>query len=169
MVIAICETKEEDADTQILFWQSLNSVMQMEGFPDADFAGFIADEAGANWIAIRTVYNGGPEHILEGRERSCLFHWEQSLHKHTKKSVLPQHRGAHIELCELWRLAKSRQAATLQAKTIKKWWEEGHVLKENIKDLKRWFNWWDQRILHWGSLNEVNNLIIICKIIASFF
>ncbi len=46
MVIAICKTKEEDTDMQIL-------VMQREGFPNADFAyadfaGFIGDETGAN-------------------------------------------------------------------------------------------------------------------------
>ena len=52
MVIAICEMKEEDTEAQILFWESLNNVMQEEGFPAADFAGFMADEAGANWMAI---------------------------------------------------------------------------------------------------------------------
>ena len=30
MVIAICETKEEHTDTQILFWENLNSAMQRE-------------------------------------------------------------------------------------------------------------------------------------------
>ena len=72
MVIAICEMKEEDTEAQILFWESLNNVMQEEGFPaaaEADFAGFMADEAGANWMAIRTVYNGNATNIMEGRER----------------------------------------------------------------------------------------------------
>ena len=38
--------------------------------------------------AVRIVYNGGPENVMEGRERSCLFYWEQSLHIHTKQLVL---------------------------------------------------------------------------------
>ena len=124
MVIAICKTKEEDTDTQILFWENLKSVMQREGFPNADFAGFMGDEAGANWSAIRTVFNGDFKNILEGRERSCLFHWEKSLQKHTKTSVLPHHRAMHIELCELWRLSTSHEAASVQANVIKKWWED---------------------------------------------
>ena len=155
MVIAICEMKEEDAEAQILFWKSLNNVMQEKGFPPADFAGFMADEAGANWIAIRTVYNGDAENVLEGRERSCLFHWEQSLQKHTKKLVLPQYRHIHLDMCETWRLARTLESAKKQAKQIKEWWKEGNVLKENIKALSQWFNWWEERILHWGSQKEV--------------
>ena len=73
MVIAICKTKEEDTDTQVLFWQNLNRVMQMEGFPDADFAGFMGDEAGANWLAIKTVYNGGPQKYWKGENDRVFF------------------------------------------------------------------------------------------------
>ena len=156
MVIAICEMKEEDTEAQILFWESLNNVMQEEGFPaTTDFAGFMADEAGANWMAIRTVYNGNATNIMEGRERSCLFHWEQSLHKHTKKLVLPQYRHVHLDMCETWRLARTSELAKIQAKRIKDWWKEGNDPKENIKALSRWFNWWEERILHWGSQQEV--------------
>ena len=155
MVIAICETKEEDTESQILFWNHLNDVMDNLGYPKPHFAGFMADEAGANWNAIRTVYNGGPENILVGRERSCLFHWEQSLQKHTKKYVLPAYRRKHVELCEKWRLAETEEHGQLQASSIQNWWTKGCVLPENIKAMKRWFDWWKFRILHWGSLNEV--------------
>ena len=135
--------------------------MQEKGFQLANFAGFTADEAGANWIAIRTVYNGDAKNVLEGQERSCLFHWEQSLQKHTKKYVLPTYRKKHIELCEKWRLAETEEHAQLQASSIQKWWTNGCVLQENIKNMKRWFNWWKYRILHWGSLNKVKNMAII--------
>ena len=47
-VIAKCEMKEEDTEAQIWLWESLNNVMQEEGFPVADYARFMADEAGAN-------------------------------------------------------------------------------------------------------------------------
>ena len=125
MVIAICESKEEDANSQILFWEQLNAVMQAHGYPRPDFAGFMADEAGANWISIRTVYNGGPDNILLGREHSCLFHWEQSLHKHTNKYVLPALRTRHIEMCENWRLAQTEEIAKAEALSMKKWWKKG--------------------------------------------
>lgn len=39
-----------------------------------DFRGFMADEAAANWRAIQTIFNGGPDNMMEWRERSCLFH-----------------------------------------------------------------------------------------------
>ena len=51
-MIDICEMKEEDVEAQILFSESLNSVMQEEGFLAVDFVGFMVDEAGANWIAV---------------------------------------------------------------------------------------------------------------------
>ena len=84
-MIAICKCKEEDEDSQILFWRNLNAVMECCGHDPPDFAGFMSDEAGAIRLAIGSVCNGGPQNIMEGRERSCLFHWEQSLQKHTKK------------------------------------------------------------------------------------
>ena len=155
MVIAICESKEEDAESQIIFWNQLNSVMEKLGHQKPEFAGFMADEAGANWTAIRTVYNGGPNNVLVGRERSCLFHWEQSLQKHTKKFVLAAHRAKHIELCEQWRLAQTEEHANKQALVIQKWWPKGCVIQENIDAMKRWFTWWKNRISHWGSFNQV--------------
>ena len=76
MTIAICEMKEEDTDAQVLFWSKLNEVMASCGHPNADFKGFMADEATPNWRAIRIGLNGGPENVMQDRERSCLFHWE---------------------------------------------------------------------------------------------
>ena len=43
MVIAICESKEEDAESQIIFWNQLNSVMERLGHQKPEFAGFMAD------------------------------------------------------------------------------------------------------------------------------
>ena len=153
MVIAICETKEEDADSQILFWNCLNEVMKQQGHPPADFAGFMADEAGANWIAIRTVFNGGPDNVLIDRERSCLFHWEQSLQKHTKKFVKKEATQEHIDLCEKWRKSTSTKLALQQATKIRQWWWGGHVAESNIEQMERWLSWWEHRISHWGNLN----------------
>ena len=68
MVIAICESKEEDAESQIIFWNQLNSVMEKLGHQEPEFAGFMADEVGANWTSIHTIYNGEPNNVLVGRE-----------------------------------------------------------------------------------------------------
>ena len=53
--------------------------MKKEGYKKLDFKGFMADEAQANWHAIKIVYNGGPGNVMIGQERPCLFHWEKSL------------------------------------------------------------------------------------------
>ena len=48
MVIAICESKEEDAESQIIFWNQLNSVMEKLHHQKIEFASFMPDEAGAD-------------------------------------------------------------------------------------------------------------------------
>lgn len=77
--IAICEMKEEDTTSQVLFWEMMNDVLLKNGSLPANFRYFMANEAGANWRVVRTVFNNGPDNIMVERERSCLFHWEQSL------------------------------------------------------------------------------------------
>lgn len=125
--------------------------MEKYGHGAADFAGFMSDEAGANWNAIRTVFNGGPDNIMEGRERSCLFHWEQSLHKYVKKWI-PQHlTSQHIDMCEEWRACKTIVLASQKALSIQKWWRQ-HLSTESITRVSRWFKWWEQRISHWGGI-----------------
>ena len=79
--------KEEDTTFQILFWEMMNDVVLKNGCLPANFKDFMADEAGANWRAVRTVFSNGPDNIMVGRERSCLFHWEQSLQLHTIQCV----------------------------------------------------------------------------------
>ena len=164
-MIAICESKEEDCESQVLFWESLNSVVKQCGQAPPDFAGFMSDEAGANWLAIRTVYNGGPQNVLEGRERSCLFHWKQSLHKYTKKLIISNKQQEHISMCEAWRNGTTMHEANVCAKRIKEWWND-NVSIDNIILLQRWFKWWETRISHWGgTLSTVS----FCSNINQFF
>ena len=108
----ICEINKEDVESQIIFWNELNSVMEKIGHLNLEFVGFMANEAGENWTAI---YNGGHSNIFISREHSFLFHWGQSLQKHTKKYVLATFRAKHIEMCEQWRPAQSKEHANKQA------------------------------------------------------
>lgn len=57
LTIATCEMKEEDMEAQCLFWESINDVMLKNKCEKADFFGFMADEAQANWNAVRHVFN----------------------------------------------------------------------------------------------------------------
>jgi hypothetical protein len=48
----------------------------------------MADSSQANWNAIRIVYGSGDASIpMLNKERTCLFHWVQSLEKHTKANI----------------------------------------------------------------------------------
>ena len=87
--------------------------MERCGHEPPNFVGFMSDEAGANWLAIRAVYNGGRHNVMEGRERSCLFHWEQSLQKHTKKHIIAERQMHHIEIYEAWCLARTTDETLL--------------------------------------------------------
>ena len=153
--------KEEDTKSQVLFWQMINRTMQHCGYHAANFHGFMADEAGANWSAVRTVFNGGPKNIMEGRERTCLFHWKQSLHKHAKQCVKKESRQHHISLCEEWRLATTKEAASSKSKEIRAWWRMEHVLEGKISLLDTWMSWWEERIAHWGSLMSTVSQFIV--------
>ena len=85
MTISCCDFQSEDKDAQVIFWNNLNHVMRRHGIPMPQFRGFMADSAQANWNAVRIVYGSGdPKVPIEGHERTCYFHWTQSLEKHTK-------------------------------------------------------------------------------------
>lgn len=149
MTIASCEMKEEDTDAQVLFWENLNDVVIKKGGKRPDFFGFMADEAGANWRAVRTVYNGGPNNKMEGRERSCLFHWEQSLQIHTVQYVVKHFQEEHKRLCRYWRSAVTEEEALSQYRYIRSWWMNGKVIDSNIPAMDCWLSWWNVRYPHW--------------------
>ena len=167
-VIAICEFKEEDTESQILFWENLNAVVENAGYDTPDFAGFMADEARANWNAIRAVYNGGQDNIMEGRERSCLFHWKQSLQKYTRKLIPAEKQQEHINICEEWRACKTKKKFMEQSNYIHSWWDK-YLPKEQCAGLKHWFKWWEQRVNHWGNIEDnVSTFTIMINILNKF-
>lgn len=151
MTIATCEFMVEDRFAQAEFWKMLNDVVQKCGFAKPEFRGFMADEANANWLAIRTVYFGGPKNIKPSKERSCIFHWEQSMLRHTKKCIRPSFQEDHKLLCRKWRNAPNENAAENCKNEIRKFWKAGHAFAEEISALETWLSWWDNRALHWGA------------------
>lgn len=84
MTIATCDMQSEDTEAQLVFWKNLNLVMEINGVTAPNFKGFMADNAQANWNAVRILYgNGNKEDPMEDRERSCLFHWTQNMVAYT--------------------------------------------------------------------------------------
>ena len=88
MTIATCDMQSEDCKAQILFWQNLNLVIERNGVEAPNFRGFMADDARLNLNAVRIVYgNGKKEDRMEEKERTCLFHWTQSMVSFTEKHI----------------------------------------------------------------------------------
>jgi hypothetical protein len=88
MTIAVCDMQSEDAAAQSILWKNLNAVLARHGILEPKFKGFMADSAQATWNAIRVIYGSGDAAIpMKDQERTCLFHWTQSLEKHTKADI----------------------------------------------------------------------------------
>ena len=149
--IAIGDFKVEDTEAQTLFWMLLNRVMEREGYNNAEFKGFMADEAQANWRAVRTVFNGGPNNVMVGQERSCSFHWEQSMQQHAKNCILPHSQEEFKQRCRAWRIAPSEEAAKTELDNLRMWFRKGHVDNTKISILETWLVWWHARVAHWGE------------------
>jgi hypothetical protein len=98
MTIAMCDMQSENAAAHMVLWKNLNDVMAWHGIPEPKFKGFMADSAQANWNAVRVIYGSGDATIsMKDQERTCLFHWAQSLEKHTKADIRADLQ--HRQLC----------------------------------------------------------------------
>ena len=150
--IAICEMKEEDTMSQILFWEMMNDVLLQNGYLPANFRGFMANEAGANCRAVQTVFNNGAENIMVGRERSCLFHWEQSLQLHTVQCVGKSFQDEHKRLCEKWRCASNEEEATTVYRQIRGWWTTSKFFDANLPQMDCLLSWWNVRHPRWKKM-----------------
>jgi hypothetical protein len=72
--------------------------MIRHGIPEPK--GFMADSTQANWNVVKVIYNSGDATIpMKDQERMCLFHWVQSLEKHTKEDIRANLQHQHRELC----------------------------------------------------------------------
>ena len=159
MTISCCDFQSEDKDAQVLFWQNLNHVMARHGIPHPNFIGFMADSAQANWNAVRIVYGSGdPKVPMEGRERTCFFHWKQSLEKHTKSYIKHELQDQHRHLCLQYRNASSMSEAETRYLAIKAWWASSNCTsEEGLKHLQLWLAFWHFRYLQWGGFMELVN------------
>jgi hypothetical protein len=78
----------EDSIAQTLFWKKLNFVMSESEVSVVNFKGFMTYNTHANWNAEKKKYNiGDPSLLMVGHERTCLFHWSQSLDKITHNYI----------------------------------------------------------------------------------
>lgn len=106
----------------------------------SNFAGFMANEAMANWLAIQAIFNDGKEMV--GKERSCLFHWKESLKLHTDRYIVSEFKDTHLAMCNKWRIATNSSDALGQ---FLAWWATCKAIDKNIHKLESWLGWWHHR------------------------
>jgi hypothetical protein len=156
MTIAICDMQSEDVEAQLVFWRNLNAVAARHGISKPQFKGFMANSAQANWNAVRIIYRSGDAKILmEDRERTCLFHWTQSLEKHTKADIRPDLQEQHRRLCKQYKNADSLEDTETKYLAIRSWWlSSGATTDEGLVRLDLWLAFWHFRYRQWGGFME---------------
>ena len=109
---------------------------------DNQFKGFMADSAQANWNAVQIVYGGGDLTVpMEERERTCLFHWMQSLEKHTKADIRGDLQEQHKQLCKQYWTTSSMEDTEVCYFAIKAWWLSfGATTTEGLQRLELWLS-----------------------------
>jgi hypothetical protein len=157
MTIAVCDMQSEDAAAQSVLWKNLNAVLARHGIPEPKFKGFMADSAQANWNAIRVIYGSGDAAIpMKDQERTCLFHWTQSLEKHTKADIRADLQDQHRLLCKQYKNATSPDESETRYRAIRAWWlSSGATTIEGLNRLELWLAFWHFRYRQWGGFMQL--------------
>ena len=101
---------------------SLIAVMEKHGVKDVNFAGFMADNAQTNFNAVPEIFEFGEKtKPMLGRERTCQFHWSQTLKRHTKQLIKPKLQEVHKRLCHEYRLCKTKADVDVAMEAICAW------------------------------------------------
>jgi hypothetical protein len=98
----------------------------------------LRDNPEANWNAIRVIYGSGDATIpLKDQERTCLFHWAQSLEKHTKADIRADLQYHYRQLCRQYKNAASASESKTRYLAIRAWWlSSGATSKEGLSRLE---------------------------------
>ncbi len=131
--------------------------MGRNGVEAPQFQGFMADSAQANWNAVRIIYGSGdPKVHMEGHERTCYFHWTQSLEKHTKQYIVHELQDQHRHLCKQYKDARTMAEAETRYWAIRAWWASAQATSEvGLGHLEHWLAFWHFRYRQWGGFMEL--------------
>ena len=158
MTIAVCDMIYEMAEAQEQMLRSMLLVFNQHGMKNMNFKGFMADNAYANFNAVRRIFGSGDKNVpMDGKERTCQFHWSMALNRHTEQLIKPELQGRHIELCNDYRKCRSKADADSAMVAIKAWWfSSGACFESAMKDLTSWLDFRHFRYKQWGShISEV--------------
>ena len=115
MTIAMYNMQSKDTEVQVQFWQTLNAIMHRHGVINPNFKGIMANSTMANWNAVRIVNGSGSTNVeMENCERTCLLHWNTSLHKHMQKYIKEVFQHQHITLCKQYKDSENMDQAEVR-------------------------------------------------------
>ena len=171
MTIAVCDMQSEDVAAQRVFWNNLNDVAGRHGMSNVNFKGFMADSAQANWNAVRITYGSGDASIrMENRERTCLFHWTQSLEKHTKANIRIDLQDQHRRMCKEYKNSTSMEDAQSKYLAIRSWWlSSGATTDDGVVRLDLWLAFWHFRYRQWGGFMDHVSYLHFIVIFSAMF
>ena len=100
---------------------------------------------------------------MVGRERTCLFHWSQSLDKVTQKYIKTSLQFQHKQLCKDYKDAKTIDEAETKYHVIRSWWlSSGVATEEGILGLSEWLGFWHFRYRQWGGHMILVSASLLC-------
>jgi hypothetical protein len=70
------------------------------------------------------VYGGEPNVLLEGKEHTCLYYWEENLQIHTKNLIFLTFQKDNIDLCKQWVQSPTKREFEVNHTRIKVWWKD---------------------------------------------
>jgi hypothetical protein len=158
--------QSEDAAAQMVLWKNLNDVMARHGVPEPKFKGFMANSAQANWNAVRVIYGSGDASIpMKDQERTCLFHWAQSLEKHMKADIRADLQHQHRQLCRQYKNAASASESETRYLAIRAWWlSSGATSEEGLGRLELWLAFWHFRYRQWGGFMQLVSFVLFISL-----
>jgi hypothetical protein len=132
MTIAVCDMQSDDTKVQCIMWRELNDLMAKDNVENTNFNGFMADNAHANWNAVRIVYGSSdPKVPMENREHTCLLHWTTSLRLHIQKYIKPDMQDQHNHLCKQYKDSMTMDEAESRYLAIRAWWLSSGAASED--------------------------------------
>jgi hypothetical protein len=166
MTIAVCDMQSKDAAAQMVLWKNLNDIMARHGVPEPKFKGFMADSAQANWNAVRVIYGSGDATIpMKDQERTCLFHWAQSLEKHTKADICADLQHQHRQLCRQYKNAALASESETRYLAIRAWWlSSGATSNEGLSRLELWLAFWHFYYRQWGGFMQLVSFLLFISL-----
>ena len=136
--------------------------MARHGVPSPKFKGFMANSAQPNWNVVRVIYGSGNATVsMKDQERTCLFHWAQSLEKHMKANIRADLQHQHRQLYRQYKNAAIALESETQYLAIRAWWlSSGASSEEGLSRLELWLAFWHFRYRQWGGFMQLISFLL---------